>query len=475
MSDFFYSALLILVVIGVFNIIIFVHELGHFLAARWRGLQVDRFQIWFGKPIWKKEINGVQYGLGWLPFGGFVALPQMVTMEAVEGSNRDSDELPPVSPLDKIIVAFAGPLFSLLLAFVAGFAVWGLGKPQDAIKSNVIGYVIPDGPADKAGLKAGDKILEVEGEPVKWFAGGLFDDIRTRIMLTEGDSVTFKIDRNGEIMTVESKFEIRDTKFYQRRALPTVGIGPNTPAIVDKFSGENSEESPAKKAGLKVGDEIIAVNGVKIFSPAAVGALLEKNEWKESEITVRRGGQELAFMVTPQKPESKFYKDPMIGVSWDQEAGFDRELVTVNPIEQISNSLRTMLVTIKTISSPSSHVGVDQLAGPVGIAKTKYLLLKEEYGWLRVLAFFVLFNVNLAVLNMLPLPVLDGGHIVMAGAEWVRGKPLPTRFLEVVQSACALVIIGFMLFITTKDIGDEVPGDQPSEEDLKIVWPARSN
>jgi len=97
--------------------------------------------------------------------------------------------------------------------------------------------------------------------------------------------------------------------------------------------------------------------------------------------------------------------------------------------------------------------------------------LKEEYGWLRVLAFFVLFNVNLAVLNMLPLPVLDGGHIVMALAEWGRGKPLPTRFLEVVQSLCALVIIGFMLFITTKDIGDEVPDDRPSPEDLKIVWP----
>ncbi len=116
MSDFFYALLLMLVVIGIFNVIIFVHELGHFLAARWRGLQVDRFQIWFGKPIWKKEINGVQYGLGWLPFGGFVALPQMVTMESVEGSNRGKDELPPVSPLDEIIVAFAGPRFRLSLA-----------------------------------------------------------------------------------------------------------------------------------------------------------------------------------------------------------------------------------------------------------------------------------------------------------------------------------------------------------------------
>lgn len=476
MSDFFYSALLILVVIGVFNIIIFVHELGHFLAARWRGLQVDRFQIWFGKPIWKKEINGVQYGLGWLPFGGFVALPQMVTMESVEGANRDSDELPPVSPLDKIIVAFAGPLFSLLLAFLAAFAVWGLGKPQDAIKSNVVGYVVEDGPADKAGILVGDKILEVEGEPVKWFAGGLFDDIRTRIMLTEGDAVTFKVDRGGEILTIESKFDIEKTAFYKRRALPSVGIGPHMPAIVGELIvDENGQKGPAERAGMLSGDEIISVNGEKIYSPAGVGALLKKNDWKESKITVRRGDQDVDLMITPLKPLSEAYKDPMIGIRWDQTVGIETELVTVNPVEQIGNSLRTMLMTIKTISSPSSHVGVDQLAGPIGIAKTKYLLLKEEFGWLRVLAFFVLFNVNLAVLNMLPLPVLDGGHIVMAGAEWVRGKPLPSKFLEIVQSVCALVIIGFMLFITTKDIGDEVPGDSPSKEDLKIVWPKPSN
>ena len=146
MTDFLYGLLLVIIVIGLFNIMIFVHELGHFLAARWRGLQVDRFQIWFGKPIWKKTINGVQYGLGWIPAGGFVALPQMAAMESIEGENLDKESLPPVSPLDKIIVAFAGPLFSLMLAVVAGFLVWGIGKPQDSIKSNVVGGVIHESP-----------------------------------------------------------------------------------------------------------------------------------------------------------------------------------------------------------------------------------------------------------------------------------------------------------------------------------------
>src|SRR5881396_3294423 len=111
--------LVIFEVLVIFNLLIVVHEIGHFLAARWRGLYVEKFGIWFGKPLWKKKINGVEYSLGSIPAGGFVALPQMAPMEAIEGgSETDRAALPPVSPLDKIIVAFAGPLFSFMLALV---------------------------------------------------------------------------------------------------------------------------------------------------------------------------------------------------------------------------------------------------------------------------------------------------------------------------------------------------------------------
>src|SRR5580765_219094 len=109
-------------VLLLFNLLIFVHELGHSLAALRRGLQVDRFAIWFGKPIWKAKINGVEYALGTIPAGGYVSLPQMATMETIEGKGESSGQsLPPISALDKIIVAFAGPLFSFLLALA--FAV----------------------------------------------------------------------------------------------------------------------------------------------------------------------------------------------------------------------------------------------------------------------------------------------------------------------------------------------------------------
>src|SRR5436189_3560071 len=121
--------LILLEVLLLFNLLIFVHELGHFLAARWRGLKIERFAVWFGKPIWQKEINGIVYCLGSIPAGGYVALPQMASMETIEGKSESKpDQLPPISGLDKIIVAFAGPLFSFGLALLFAVAVWQIGR-----------------------------------------------------------------------------------------------------------------------------------------------------------------------------------------------------------------------------------------------------------------------------------------------------------------------------------------------------------
>src|SRR6267154_2781339 len=147
---------IVLEVLLLFNLLIFVHELGHFLAARWRGLKIDRFAIWFGKPIWKARIHGVEYALGTIPAGGYVSLPQMASMEAIEGKGESSGQpLPPISALDKIIVAFAGPLFSFLLALAFAVVVMGVGRPvSESEKTTVIGYVAKGGPAEKAGIRA---------------------------------------------------------------------------------------------------------------------------------------------------------------------------------------------------------------------------------------------------------------------------------------------------------------------------------
>ena len=451
------------VVIAVFNVIIFVHELGHFLAAKWRGLKIERFQIWFGRPIWKKEIDGVQFGLGWIPAGGFVALPQMAPMDAIEGGDSERAPLPPVTPLDKIIVAFAGPLFSMLLAMAAAIAVWQIGKPADFIPSQEVGYLVPGSPAEKAGLKIGDKITAINGEEVNGFAGSL-NSISERIILSRGKQITFTVERPGEAKPLElsSGFETEKSHWYQRRGLRQVGIDPAGPAVV----GDISPNSPAADAELVKGDRVIRIDGLMHFSQY----LRDKN-WQTVRIAVQStDGQVRELDITPERPLQPSGMDPKIGIIWDSRAEIDSRLIKPSPLRQVSDSLHMTWVTITSVIAPDSNIGVDHLSGPVGIAKMQYQLLQTEEGWRRILAFMVLFNVNLAVLNMLPFPVLDGGHITLAFFEKIFGRPIKARPLEILQSICAMLLIGLMIYITSKDIGDGF--GRNSGKSQEIIFPA---
>jgi regulator of sigma E protease len=460
-------ALLIFVVVMIFNVIIFTHELGHFLAARWRGLQVDRFQIWFGKPIWKKTINGVQYGLGWLPFGGFVALPQMAPMEAIEGGNSSAEPLPPIKPLDKIIVAFAGPLFSMLLALLAGVIVWGVGKPKDFIPTTEVGFVAPGSPAEKAGILPGDTVLAINGKPVNGFMGPL-DSIMAQIILSRGNEIRFTLKRPGvaEPLQVTSAFEIEESKWFQRSGMRDVGIYEARLPMIESVS----PKSPAEKAGLAKGDLILTVDGIPLRSPLQFSHYLKEQKWKTVALTVKQAsGATREVSLTPVKPLKPENMDPMVGFMWNREVGVDKTIVYPGPFVQVKESLQMMWTTITSVAARDSSIGIDHLSGPIGIAKHQYALLKTEYAWQRILAFMVLFNVNLAVLNLLPFPVLDGGHITLAIMEQIARRPVKARILEVVQTAFALMLMGLMLYVSTKDIGDDVGrGASKSEE---IVFP----
>ena len=463
-------ALLIVVVVMVFNIIIFVHELGHFLAGKWRGLQIDRFQIWFGKPIWKKEINGVQYGLGWIPAGGFVALPQMAPMESIEGGNTSGKQLPKITPLDKIIVAIAGPLFSLLLALAAAVVVWGVGKPKDFVPSTTVGYVAEGMPGEKAGILPGDRILEINGKEVNGFAGSL-DSITESIVLSSGDKIVFKVQRPGvdEPLTLTSGFDTPDSKWFQRSGLRQVGLAPAGPATI----GEVYKNSPASKAGLEKGDVIVSVDGMDLYSDIQLAQHLEKKEFKTVRLSVKKASGETAEMeLTPEAPLSPEGTSPKIGVLWDQTGDVDVRIVHPNPFRQVYDSLHMMWVTITSVADPGSSIGVDHLSGPVGIGQMLYQLLLTDDGWRRIIGFMVLFNVNLAVLNMLPFPVLDGGHITLAILEKIAGRPVQTKALEVIQTACALALISLMLYVTSKDIGDKMGRGEGGKEPGEIIFSA---
>jgi len=462
--------LLILVVLTVFNVIIFVHELGHFWAAKWRGLQIDRFQIWFGKPIWKKTINGVQYGLGWIPAGGFVALPQMAPMESIEGGEKPAEPLAPISALDKIIVAFAGPLFSMLLALAAAVVVWQVGKPKDFVPSQEIGYVAADSPAAKSGFQPGDKIIAINGQAVNGFAGSL-NSITERIILSRGDKLTFQVLRPGSETTIEivTGFERQDTKWYQRSGLRQIGIGTASPAIVESVA----EHSPAADAGLQKGDRIVRVDGQALYSLMQFSQHLKAKDWKSVLLGIENANGEIREVtLTPEKPLQPAKSNPMVGIRWAFISEVDTRLVKPGPLEQVRESLTMMWTTLTSLVDRKSSIGVDHLSGPVGIGSLMFEFLKMEDGWRRILAFMVLFNVNLAVLNMLPFPVLDGGHITLAILEKIAGRPVRAKVLEVIQTGFALALISLMLFVSSKDAGDLADrmfgGSKKSE---KIIFP----
>jgi regulator of sigma E protease len=459
---------ILLEVVLLFNMLIVVHELGHFLAARWRGLFIEGFGVWFGKPIWKKTINGVQYSLGSLPFGGFVKLPQLAPMDMIEGkADLDREALPKISALDKIIVAIAGPLFSLLLALFFACVVWAVGHPvSESDLTTVIGYVHADSPAAKAGLQPGDKILEVDGRPVSRFFG-MNDSVVWNIVRSEGPSIPFKIERAGKISTVDVVPVIAETSGWRRKSTRQVMIQPAVTPLVEGVD----KDSPAARAGVQPNDIITAVNGKRIYNALSLVDEIELHPTDELVLDVTRSGQQLQLKMRPTPIESEGATKPRIGIRWD--AGGQLSLSHPDPVEQVYHSITSTLQTIGAVASPKSDVKLQHMSGPVMIVRIYYMLFESENGWKLALWFSVILNVNLAILNMLPIPVLDGGHIVLAMIEGIRRKPVNMKILEWVQTACATLIIGYMLYISFFDIGDLFGKSADRKSPVKEV-PARS-
>src|SRR6478736_7066413 len=460
---------IVLEVLILFNLMIVVHELGHFLAARWRGLYIERFGVWFGKPLWKKTINGVQYSLGSLPFGGFVALPQLAPMDIIEGkADVDRARLPKISALDKIIVAVAGPLFSLLLAVCFAIMVWTVGHPVgEADSTTVIGYVMPDSPAEKAGLKPGDKILSVDGKPVRRFLG-MNDSVSWDVVRSEGTKIAVKFQRGDKVQTVWVEPYKAETRGWRRKSIRQLLVYPAETPIIAKVE----PNTPAAAAGLRSGDIIRGFNQTPIYNPIALLEYISKHPNEELVVHVERAGSRLDVRVKPTLLPTDGEMKPRIGIQWDTTGMVSTQ--HPNPIEQVYNSVTSKLKTIAAVASPKSDVKLQHLSGPVGITRIYYLLFQSERGWQLALWFSVILNVNLAILNLLPIPVLDGGHIVLALIESVRRRPVNMRVLEVVQTTCAVVIIGYMLYITFFDVQD-LPFVRKQLDQLEAQSPAKNS
>jgi regulator of sigma E protease len=520
--------LIVIEVLALFNLLIIVHELGHFLAARWRGLYIEKFGVWFGKPIWKKTINGVEYSLGSLPFGGFVALPQLAPMDIIEGkADVDRAQLPKISAFDKIIVAFAGPLFSFLLAVVFAVFIWMVGRPvSESEATTIIGYVVPASPAAQAGLKAGDKILSVDGHGVTRFGGMSEDSITWRIVRSEGETIPITVERNEDgkrrLITVEAKPIIPQTHaWWKRKGLRQIEIAPaETPLVarvladspaakagihandlmvgingkplyhingIDDFLRENlsapiqlnlkrngtdvavpfepgplvvgevSKDSPAARAGLQRGDAVLAIDQIPMKSTAAASDYIRQHGGQPVVFSVQRALNKFDLKITPEVPQGE--QSPRIGISWEDYGivldTYGRLTRThPTPLEQIRAATLAVVNTLGAIASPKSDVRLQHMSGPVMMLRVYYLMFENRDGWLMALWFSVILNVNLAILNLIPMPVLDGGHIALAIVEALRRRPVNARVLEIVQTACAVLIIGFMVYIAFFDVQD---------------------
>jgi regulator of sigma E protease len=475
----FHIARVILVlfeVLVIFNLLIVVHEVGHFLAARWRGLYIEKFGVWFGKPLWKKKINGVQYSLGSLPFGGFVALPQLAPMDIIEGkADVDRTHLPAVSALDKIIVAVAGPFFSLLLAVVFAVIVWVVGYPvSESDMTTVVGYLMPDSPAEKAEIQPGDKILEVDGKKVTRFLG-MNDSVSWAVVSSEGETIPVKFERGGEVHTVQVEPYKAETRGWRRKSVRQLLILPAETSIIDKVESN----SPAAKAGLRPRDIIRGFNHQPIYNPVALLDYIKKHPDETLTLDVERAGSRFEVSVKPvplptEEVEGKTKMQPRIGIQWD--ASGQMTIAHPNPIELVRNSVTSTLNTLGAVASPKSDVKLQHLSGPIGIGRIYYLFFENERGWQLALWLSVVLNVNLAILNLLPIPVLDGGHILFGLIESIRRKPLNIRVLEVVQGVCTVLIIGAIAYISFFDVQDlpfvrrvldkYMPQTQAKERDL---------
>ena len=456
MADFCMSHILNTVyiwagVIFLFGAAIFVHEFGHYWVALKRGLKVEEFAIGFGPKIvgWKR--NGIEYSLRWIPAGGFVRLPQMITSTALEGGNnqeqaavktpapvetgskKEVEAIPPASALSKILVAVAGPAMNVVFAFALATVIYFVGLPV-AVNPPIIGYVDPQSAEGKLGIHEDDRIVAINGQPVK-----SWDEIfRTTILaLTNVFDVT--IVRGGA-----SNVYALTAEATNGMDVKTLNLDPKDHLVV----GQTMDGSAAAKAHLEAGDEILSLAGRSISSREELTKMIQSCGAKSTPLVIQRGGQRLCLDVTPAWDASN--KKYLLGVIY--APGKDiYEIEHPTPLAQVQTVWDRLSGTIiALVHSHDSGVKASDLSGPVGIAGMLALQVKSDYR--LALNFLVMLNINLAILNMLPIPVLDGGHIVMAILERIRRRPLEVRFMEYTTTVFAVLLISFMLYVTFYDV-----------------------
>ncbi len=435
-------------VVAAFGASIFIHELGHFWTARKLGMKVEEFAIGFGPKICSWKRDGIEYSLRWIPAGGFVKLPQMITAESIEGGSKTKvstnygvsawttkesiegkspEEIPPAPPLHKIIVAAAGPFMNVVFAFAIATLVYFVGLPVPESQP-IIGTVDPASSEGKLGIREGDRVLMVDNKPIK-----SWDDVMEFTMIARTNVIPVVIERGS----VSNTYNLATT-VSNVFGLKTLNLDPREHPVVGGVEGG----MPAAAAGLQPGDKILSVNAIPVPGQEQMIELISKSQGKPCEIVFDRKNERKSVTVTPQYDPGT--KRARIGIIFS--AGV-YQVEHPTPWAQVKDVCAKMIDTFSALAhSKETGVGAKDLSGPVGILAMLASQVKSDYR--LALSFLVLLNINLAFINLLPIPVLDGGHILMAIIEKIRRRPLSLKFVEYTTTGFAVLLLSFMLYIT---------------------------
>ena len=451
--DIFIILISFIVLIG---LIVGIHELGHFLTARFFGIHVIRFKIGFGKTFFKFLDNkGTEFSLGVLPFGGYV---QMLGEQgyADDDSYHESDNQRKFSYSEashgaRALITFAGPLANFLLAIVAYFFIFMMGVKD---LQPIVGSIESESLAYKAGLKVGDRILSIDGNSVHGFR-----DLNILLASRMGESgeIVLKIKEDGTGLESSRSVQITNWLDYQDEKSPTMvlGIGPFIPALVTAVQ----KAGPADIAGIKKGDFILEVNNVLVKTWADLSDQISKYPLTSIELKVERDKQIFNVSILTERISDKegFWKGK-IGIRGVSNVDdLPKNFIFLRkstPLKAFSDAVNeTYKFTILILGSIgkmlSGSISTENIGGPIQISLLAGAAMKS--GLVSFLSMTAIISINLGLINLFPIPILDGGQILLIAVEKIKGSPISKTFLDILLRLGLLFIIGLMLFAVFND------------------------
>ena len=434
-----------LVVLG---ILVFIHELGHFIVAKLSGVGVLKFSLGFGPKLLGIKRGETEYLISALPLGGYVKMVGESTGEEV--SQEDSEKSFANKPISKkAAIVVAGPIMNLVLAFMLLPLIYliGIQIPAYLDREPVVGYVVKGEAADKAGLKKGDIILSIDGRQIKNWEG-----LNNTIISSPDSLLNLRVKRDGEIKEIALTPEASSQTGG--------GIGgfypPTSPTI-----GGLAKGLPAERAGLKLNDTILAVDGIKIDHWVELQQAIQNNKSgvrsqesgvKSSEerlFQVKRGAETFEVSVKPQWNED--IHGHIIGISPLQETIIKRYGPVSATVEGTKKMGELTILTFAIIKKLFvGEISIKTLGGPLMIAQVAGQA--AESGLTAFLSLMAFLSLQLGILNLLPIPVLDGGFLVFFGIEALRGKPMSEKVMGIVQNIGIALLVLLMVFVTYNDI-----------------------